>query len=508
MRLVAVLVFFGLAWTLGLAAGATESGVTTDEAALSWVPPSTSYLPMYRGPLTRRNGEGPNSAKAKTLAPAEVQDSRNSVAERFDELRAKVLGESQPLAPVMQAELYDPKLNLLNGPWEGFCDGWSAWAGGDPALVELTEHMSDLSCQGVFLSKGEIRELITAFYPSETEVDEKGNSLAWGPHYRAAVDPRIVSVRNAIGIDSLSAVFVDQTLYKYLKENHGLVFDIHAPPQIWNYPVYAASSRTVEVDASGLRLLPPLDATDFTLRGPGTGDAAKVATNLLATYNWAHKALQTYTYTIDGSEHEKETDPVSGKITSMPIFIPSAVAETVKNRGVWTKNAYDGNLTLGYSDAPYESLIANQVEGLLAMHAMLYRKVLESLDSGVLGLNADIRIRHRWTRIWNSKESGFAAQSDTPNGRIHDYEYVLIDSVKDPTQRRGLWITPSVERPAVIWIPKSLATPGAGNPYRSVVPDWLLTKSSDGSFKHEGFQTYSPLGALYDILQRCGNSTR
>jgi hypothetical protein len=475
-----------------------DSTPVTDEASLSWVPPSTSYLPFYQGPLTEKDGQGPNTKEKKELSPAEVQESRHTVAARFDELRAKVLGEKDPLAPILESQLYVSGLMeiILKG-WQGSCDQWSAWTDGDPQLVKYLDQAGDLSCQGVYLAKAEIRELVTAFYPSNSDVDKDGKLLSFGIRYRESLDTRISLARDTLGLDPLSVMDFDQIVIGNLKKNHGVVLSIHAPPQIWNYPVFAIKTETTEIDPSELGTIPALSAESFKLLQPGPAVGSSEAAKILATYHWVHEALDTYIYTVDGSE--KSDDP------NVPLFVPAGVAQTQKDRDYRIQMTYQGLQELGIPTAQYKSLFGVDVNKLVAIHQMLYQKILQKIQAGEIGLDPSLHIHKKKMQLWHSTESHFAERLAQPNTEMRKFEYALVVSDKDPSMNRGLWMTASENRPMLMWVPKSAAVPGDTQaPYAGVVPDWLSggTNSADAKFK-----TYSPLDALYRILQSCQSSS-
>jgi hypothetical protein len=165
-----------LAFGIGVA-HATEQKVET--FALSWLPPSTSYLPFYRGPLTRYRGSGPTSDVKSLLNPKLVSESYEPVARRYDRLRQSVLGKTDLLEPKMEKNLYSDELTLLNGAWQGVCDQWAGWTSSDRELIEFTNQMTDLACNGTFLSVPEVRELITSMYVANTPLEMDPEVKDW-----------------------------------------------------------------------------------------------------------------------------------------------------------------------------------------------------------------------------------------------------------------------------------------------------------------------------------------
>jgi hypothetical protein len=292
-----------LMFAVGTAVAAEDK---VETFALSWLPPSTSYLPFYRGPLTRTSGSGPTSDVKYLLNPKLVAESYDTVAKRFDRLRSSVLGIQKPLEPIMHKELYSEEKTLLNGAWQGVCDQWSGWTSSDKELIHLTDNLSDLACNGTFLSVPEVRELITSMYLAnepqamdpevkrlvtpfyDPGVSNSGQGTVLGVRYDMSIPYAASEVRDLLGTDPVPAAAFDLQMRKRISNDQGIVINISQPPQVWNHPAFRFIVNSHPLDGAQLPGSPALPAILFR---DTTGKLAP----LLKTYDLIESALTTYT---------------------------------------------------------------------------------------------------------------------------------------------------------------------------------------------------------------------
>ncbi len=247
------LLALGLLATLSMASAPARADQTITES-LDWTPFSTSYLPASQGPLTHTPGLGMQQYAPQIVElvnPTLVQSSTETVAARLDQMRARALGLTDPLTPTLEAMYRSDAQG-----WEGFCHQWSA-AANDRTIARLLESASDLVCGGTFLSVSELRELVTAFYPSEEEEFV-------GTRYDQALASDMENARSTTGLDSLPAHTFQNKLLSTLAANHGVVASLAPPPQVWNFPVVATQIKLSAVSARDIGNLPELPSYVFS----------------------------------------------------------------------------------------------------------------------------------------------------------------------------------------------------------------------------------------------------
>lgn len=186
----------------------------TLSAQLSFVPYSSSFLPLHGGYLTHR------------MNPEE----KKSTMERFDEARLKILGINDPLYDRVEQTHY---LFDADGG-AGFCHQWSAAS----LNIDIERRLSStegISCDEVLITQGELKELFTGLY--EVPLAE-----FYGNITRKAEVGAIIEIKNKIGLDDLPAHIFHQELYDYLNRDQGVVLDIRSNEYTSNQPVFRAVS--------------------------------------------------------------------------------------------------------------------------------------------------------------------------------------------------------------------------------------------------------------------------
>ena len=440
-------------------------------AALSWLPPSTSYLPLYRGPLVRQEGHGPSSEVESLLAKEIVSGSHLTVADRFDTIRANVLGHTTPVKEQMSKLTYRPEYNLLSGAWRGYCNRWSAWTSSDGALVKEVSQSSDLVCGGTFLSVGEIKELITLFYPDSPAPGRRPFPNFTGYRYSHPLDSTVLLARNHIGTDSLSVSDFDTQLFGQLRSDEGLVMNLSSPGQIWNYPVFRAEARVHPVVVSDLLGMTPLPAKVFTANTPN-------AKALLEAYDLTYQAVDTYTLMFDGKEETDSVDPETRQRTFSPLLNNNFIEKTLANRARLIPLVYEHARALGIPGYSYRTLNSDPAQGLSQLLDILYTDLVGQLDATNLNFNPAFEIVRKSTKVYYGKESPFASEQTSINFRTRTFDYVLYQSKDKNIKSGGAWSTPSTERPGFIWIANSYRNSKSANPYANL--DALEIKGYDG----------------------------
>lgn len=390
---------------------ATARADQSESARLDWIPYSSSYLPFDKGYLTRYGGRGMDS-QLEPLMSWRV-DSRDSVGERFDLLRSRVLGDSNPLTPFLDSSMYVPTAPS----WEGFCHQWAAGAL-DPQMARILEADHDVVCQGIYLSQGEIRELVTAFYTA------RGDEYI-GTKSDQPLDPEVVLARSELGTDELPAHQFHQMLYRNLRQDRGVVASISPPPQVWNFPVYGVQSVSRDLDARYLTEIKPLPAYLFQPLSGNGQDAT-----LLRAYQDVEKAL--YSYTVD----------------------PRATAA----REDEARRAYDGasQLGIGWDQG------GDELQSLLSLRRGIYQAIEGEVSAGRIGMDPDYQVRYVSTRIDFGYEAPYASGEDIE--RSEKVAYLLITRKGETQPRDSLWMTPPQMRPQFMWVPRMLSGDPTADP--------------------------------------------
>lgn len=454
-----------LAW-IGALLAASRAAVAdqTESARLDWLPYSSSYLPFDRGYLTRYGGWGMDRSLDPLMSGP--VDSRDSVGERFDLLRSRVLGDPNRLTPFLDNSMYVPSAPQ----WEGFCHQWAAGAL-DPQMARILEADHDVVCQGVFLSQGEIRELVTAFYTA------RGDEYA-GTKGDEPLDPEVVLARSELGTDELPAYRFHEMLYDNLRKDRGVIASISPPPQVWNFPIYGTQSVSRDIDSRFLPQLKPLPAYLFLAApGSGGGDA-----ELLRAYQDVEKAL--YTYTID----------------------PRPTPE----RQEFARRAYDDASRIGIYGAGYDQG-ESELRNLLSLRSGIYQALEGEVAAGRIAMDPDYQVRYVSTRIDFAYEAPYSSGEDIE--KSEKLAYLLITRKGESKPQDSLWMTPPRLRPQFMWVPRSLSSDPSADPLRTNVYAhengidaeiaYLRTKP-DGQQKIAALYSRElGLSELVDVLSHC-----
>ncbi len=418
----------------------------TEEAKLPFVPYSSSYLPYKDGPLTHTPGNGPTGDDSADVAAwMRLRESRATVGERFDELRSLVLGKTDKLSTYFSTRMYNDKAE----DWEGFCNQWSA-ASLDPTLAKMLASTDDLACKGVYLSKGEIQELLTAFDPAYSV----GGLI--GDRTDKELDKNVVTARENTGRDPLPAHVFHHTVYQNLNQGRGLVGSMHAPGQIWNYPIYDAKTKYMLLNELTLMTVDAPMLAPYLIQVKSGLNAAETtkATALLKAYSDTYAALARFTPTAGQNPNDA---PLS-------------------------KAAFDSAKAAGVSRLDFISL--SDLDTLVSLKKDIYTKVLAMGRTGQLTLTPGYTIQFAQTTLSYAVEVGFASGQDVQTTR--DLNYLLIFKGEDKDASDSQWVADVESRPQFLWIPNSPADPrNAANPFAKV----------------------TGLGDLYAILNQCSGHT-
>lgn len=458
------------------------------------LPISTSFLPYTRDPLEKVSGDGPAPADRALLDPGLVAGSMRPVMPRFAEMRRAVTGKTDDPAIWLHHALIprrreDPITLLIERafPWQGYCDQWSAGPGSDTTLQKVLRSSSDLVCGGTYLSMGEVNNLATIFYRdyrTRKDIWSSKGYYSYGMAFSSqGIDPLIEQVYDETGMYVLSAADNENLLDNFLGHDTTVIENIHAPGQIWNYPVYRKVSRYHELSAEdAVHAQVPLPSYLFLDQAHGAN------ADLLKAYAVAEKGLKIYE-----DQEFPEIYPSRKDQLSAEARLRQSEAERVELR----KQAFALAERAGISplSIPLEPVIVSpssrsgrggntagstrEQDPLLGLYRELCRRIGRKVESGEIRFDPSYQVQEATTELEYGKEAPFPENRSRTGSSSTAYYLIRKRGTSRYTDSR--WITPVHGRPQAAWVAQSLAKPGAGNPYESVYG----------------------LGDLYQLLQSC-----
>jgi hypothetical protein len=159
--------------------------------------------------------------------------------------------------------------------WAGYCHQWAAGSL-DRELARLADSTGGIVCKDISFTLPELHELITAFYI------EHGDTLG----FMRVADEIQTQIRNETGIDPLPASEFHRRMHLSLSQDQGVVLNIGLKGQVWNYPIYSATSNYRRVSIQ-------------EYDGPILDPAVFTETPLLAEYRRVYTALKNEALATD-----------------------------------------------------------------------------------------------------------------------------------------------------------------------------------------------------------------
>lgn len=302
------------------------------------------------------------------------------------------------------------------------------------------------------------------------------------------IDPLIEQVYNETGMYVLGASDNENLLDNYLGHDVTVIQNIHAPGQVWNYPIFRKTTRYHDLSAGEIASSSvPLPSYLFQDRSGGANS------DLLKAYALAEKGLKIYEdqefpethvseagrrkaeKSLEGSESERaalreQAFAFAGRAGISPGSIP-------------LEPIVEGSGSSGTRAAPNRSdqAPARAQDPLLGLFRELYRRIGRKVEAGRIGISPAYQVQDAKTRVEFAVESPFA--KNLTRTRDSATEYYLIRPRGASRYSDSRWVTPVRGRPQSVWVAGSFARPGSGNPYASVYG----------------------LGDLYEMLGSCTN---
>ena len=378
--------------------GSTTPAPEVQSAQLGFQVYSSSYIPAYKGPLTEITRQ--TVPHRELLDPLIVRFAENtSTARRIDLARLRVLGLTDPLEPHLRSAFYSPG----TPDWMGVCNQWSA-ASLNRGVAALIEGNEGIACDGALLTRGELKELSTAFY-SLWAGDEIYGERFGGPmgiQGGQGDGPEAMSIRKYAGLDDLPAhVFHDQVL-THLRRNEGLIMDIDPGLPVWNQPIFAMTAVMSEI------------APEQIVSNPAP-----------------------YPFSIYEAV-DPEEKPVLEKLTDFDRLLDLIVTG---------KNAEDQKALLAQLQSSFHvTYDPKDPHSLSRIRLRLAKDVLgPRLIRGRVRISPSFSIKTVRSKVNYGKEVPYGVSSDT--FRTASYDYVLIQNRADGTNQASFWVSPPDKRP-------------------------------------------------------------
>lgn len=393
-----------------------------DEANKVEVGYSSSYLPTQKGPLVN------NKTSQEEHSILNLDTTKMSIADKFDKSRKGTLGADFDLKQFFYDIGYQPTAEH----WEGKCHQWAAGAN-DKNIKPLINQTKGILCQGldgkgIVLEDVDLKELITATYPSVTQkLPGPGNGVAFfggrtnnNQAQEKDINELDYELMDSLGIDDFSPNEFHNKIHHYLKSGQGVVLDVDPLPEVWNQPVHSAESKVEKV--SELPLLP----TQFY---EVTTSAAQEKINGVEEVNQVFLALL-----------EKQDKTKSDKV--------SAIVENDPNAGLVVSPTLIKQIKEMESEGGDLSTVIDNL--------MRFRKTTfqEAKDAG-LALNSKYQLKKVSTDVEYLLETSFA-QPGTPK-HLKTYQYYTLETKgstgDDVVYSQWIGSRGSKGRPDFLWVP-------------------------------------------------------
>ena len=200
--------------------------------SLNYKPYSSTYLPYVKGEIVNTDHPMDDVLSVMGRLNGLNQEALNkSVLHKFDEIRRSLTTREYSLVENYGDSFFDTKKD----GWEGFCHRWSA-ANTTPIVPELIHSTSGIICDGILLSRGELKELFTALYRMDDSYVKYYGKRNWSEDKPGG---KAYRVYEELGYDDLAAHTFHQQLINNLSKNESIVIEVDTSTQVWNHPVVA-----------------------------------------------------------------------------------------------------------------------------------------------------------------------------------------------------------------------------------------------------------------------------
>lgn len=375
----------------------------TISAKLSFTPYSSSYLSLRDGqlffgdygfnnnrdsikaPIDRGNNEPPKNLN-------EAMYEKLPLIDRFENIRRKALHKKERSRVSYARHLFNPDAE----GWEGVCDQWSG-ASLEKELSNLLTNMDPIYCEGITINPSEVRELFTAFY------NHKKHSEFLGVRNRDKSNARIVGqLENFLGVDDLPADLFHTKVYETLSADKGFVMDLSNSTDVWNQPVYEASS---------------VISTKENITSLSSDFLGKIPMDILESPD---------------PNVQKELDVINNSQASL-----FKTAEKLSNRK-------------GRKPHFFEKISASE-EAQLGREIIAMTKRIDKLPKEKIQIKNGYRLKEVETTLTYANESSFSRGATDSRNRQVMRNYFLIEKNGKPYDAK--WLSSPHERPDFLWIP-------------------------------------------------------
>lgn len=351
---------------------------------------SASGLPLSEGLITEFKYRNGNELNKKVI----------SLAERFDKANSMINKDHIPLKQYIREISFKP--NAL--PWEDLGEQWCA-ATSDKNVTSLINNFISMNCNGVYFSRGDVKELLSLFYEKEELVSfgpKKSERKIYSENleYKELID-------DILNRTKFSAHVFEKEINKYIKKGP-IILDIEYDENYWYQPVISAESKR--------ELVTEVDLKDYEIPSKFIKAKTKKGKNILKLIN--------------------EIDSILSKSYRRPSIkkIKKLMSKELKKRlkGFQYKNAVD--------------LIYTLVE--------LRQDNYEFLGPNVslLSLKDNISVYKVSTKINYQVESDFRENKNYTNNK--NYNYLIFKQTKLNKIVGSKWLESKQNRPGRLFVPK------------------------------------------------------
>ncbi len=369
--------------------------------SLNYKPYSSTYLPYVKGEIVNTDHPMDNILSVMGTINGLNQEALNkSVLHKFDEIRQNLTTQEYSLVENYGDKFFDTK----KYGWEGFCNRWSA-ANTNPIVPELIHSTSGIICDGILLSRGELKELFTALY----KIDEKYVKYYGKRNYSEDMPGgKAYSIYQELGYDDLAAHTLHHQLVSNLSKNESIVIEIDSSIKVWNHPVVAMETNEEVVSFDDI-----LKNEELFIKMP------------------------SYIYEITESNIEEDKDQVK---------------EQIKTQESLSKLKEIEKLLISRAEKRNNKGVSSS----LRKRRKLLKRIRSELtkDDGTLNIGEGYQFRSVKNTLTIALESHeFANESgETKESKAgYPYEYILIE--KNGEVVDSFWLTAPRERPDNLWKP-------------------------------------------------------
>lgn len=383
--------------------GIENESPVTEVSRLPFKPYSSSYLSLRNGDILERPREQGLGNEFDNVFNKKINEKYigGSPIERFDFVRQNKLGSpTSLLTQEFLKQIHNPKAQY----WEGYCNQWSAGSL-DPQVNQFISSTKGVICDSIFISEGELKELFTLFYSTYTP------KFVAGSRTRVDFNENSDWLRSNLGLDDLAAHDFHNNVHRYLKRGKGIVIEVSANSEIWNQPLYQATSTSTHVSQTPANLtkMAPLIPADL-LESDQINDKG-----ILEEYQKIESDLR---------------DIMQGEVA------------IESSKDLW----------LGKTTNVVKTAFKRPISELMMRRSEIFvNYILPSMNEGHLKLKKGITSHYVNSEIEYGSETSFAREGHNSHNRT--YMYLLFkkgDQIID-----GRWITEPDLRPDFLWVPEN-----------------------------------------------------